>query len=200
VDVQAFHYWLENFMFRLEDLPDIGHEYNAYVIFHWARARPGSGLHLGLFAYSHAVFGRANRVEKALEDADRAHSQAIVTMQKEMEDFEQLLDENIDQLLVTTMIMSSYQVSPEGGALGTLQLLINLQNTMYGIQIPHPSSAVDEVGSRLWQSLCHHEGALALLKLRQEHGRPPYLPLHRVVRRQVVSQPTIPASLGSVVV
>jgi hypothetical protein len=75
-------------------------------------------LHLGLFAYSHAVFGRANRVEKALEDADRAHSQAIVTMQKEMEDFEQLPDENIDQLLITTMLMSSYQVSLQGGALG----------------------------------------------------------------------------------
>jgi hypothetical protein len=111
LDVQAFHYWLENFMFRLEDLPDIGHEYSAYVVFHWARARPGSGLHLGLFAYSHAVFGRANHVEKALQDADRAHSQAIVTMQKEMEDFEQLPDGNIDQLLVTTMLMSSYQVS-----------------------------------------------------------------------------------------
>jgi hypothetical protein len=61
---------------------------------------------------------------------------------------------------------------------------------MYGIQIPHPSSEVDEVGSRLWKSLCHHEGALALLKLRQQHGPPPYLPLHRVVRRQVVSHYT----------
>ena len=178
-------------MFRLEDLPDIGHEYNAYVVFHWARARPGSGLHLALFAYTHAVFGRANRLEKALEDADRAHAQAIVTMQKEMEDFEQLSDENIGQLLVTTMLMSSYQVGLHSVALSiTLGLLTIWQNTMYGIQIPHPSSAVDEVGSRLWQSLCHHEGALALLKLRHEHGPPP-LPLHRVVRRQVVSQPTI---------
>jgi hypothetical protein len=98
-------------MFRLEDLPDIGHEYSAYVIFHWARARPGSGLHLALFAFSHAVFGRANHVEKALEDADRVHAQSIVTMQEEMEDMEQSSDEKIDQLLVTTMLMSSYQVS-----------------------------------------------------------------------------------------
>lgn len=63
-----------------------------------------------------------------------------------------------------------------------------MQNTMYGIQVPHPSSEIDEVGSRLWKSLCHHEGALALLELRQEHGPPPYLPLHRVIRRQIVSQ------------
>jgi hypothetical protein len=59
---------------------------------------------------------------------------------------------------------------------------------MHGIQIPHHVSEVDEVGSRLWKSLCHHEGALALLKLRQQHGPPPYMPLHRVVRRQVVGQ------------
>ena len=110
MDVQAFHYWLENWMFRLEDLPEIGHMYSEHVLFHWARARPGSGLHLALFAFSHAVFGRANHVERALEEADKAHAQSIVATQKEMEDLEQLSDERIDQLLVTTMLMSSYQV------------------------------------------------------------------------------------------
>jgi hypothetical protein len=110
LDVQAFHYWLENWMFRLEDLPEIGHMYSEHVLFHWARARPGSGLHLALFTFSHAVFGRANHVEKALEVAERAHAQSIAAIQKEMEDLEQLSDENIDQLLVTTMLMSSYQV------------------------------------------------------------------------------------------
>jgi hypothetical protein len=100
-------------MFRLEDLPEIGHEYNAYVVFHWARARPGSGLHLALFAFSHAVFGRASHMERALEDADKVHAQSIVTMQKEMEDLEQSSAEKIDQLLVTTMLMSSYQVGLE---------------------------------------------------------------------------------------
>jgi hypothetical protein len=117
LDVQAFHYWLENFMFRLEDLPDIGHEYSSYVVFHWARAPPGSSLHLALFAFSHAVFGRANHVEKALEDADRAHAQAIIAIRKDMEDVDQLAGEGIDQLLVTSMLMSSYQVSLQVGVL-----------------------------------------------------------------------------------
>lgn len=62
---------------------------------------------------------------------------------------------------------------------------------MHGNQRQSTSFEVDEVGSRLWKSLCHHEGALALLKLRREQGPPPYLPIHRVVRRQVVSQTTI---------
>jgi hypothetical protein len=65
---------------------------------------------LALFTFSHAVFGRANHVEKALEEAERAHAQSIAAMQKEMENLEQLSDDNIDQLLVTTMLMSSYQV------------------------------------------------------------------------------------------
>lgn len=121
LDVQAFHYWLENFMFRLEDLPDIGHEYNTHVVFHWTRARPGSSLHLALFAYSHVVFGRANHVERAFEDADKAHAQALVTMQQEMKDFDQLSDGKIDQLLVTTMLMSSYQVCLQGSAWGNFR-------------------------------------------------------------------------------
>ena len=97
-------------MFRLEDLPDIGHEYGSYVIFHWVRARPESSLHLAPFALSHAVFGRANYVDKALEDADRAHAQSIVKMQEEMGEIGDSPNEKIDQLLVTTMLMSSYQV------------------------------------------------------------------------------------------
>ena len=97
-------------MFRMEDLPDFGHEYNAYVLSYWARAQPGSSLHLALFAFSHALFGRANHVLKAIENADRAHARALVKMQDDMEDMNGVSDEMIDQLLVTTMLMSSYQV------------------------------------------------------------------------------------------
>ena len=94
-------------MFRLDDLPDIGHEYNSFVISHWARARPGSGLHLALSALSHAVFGKARNVNKALEDADKFHAQSIMKTHKEMNE---LSAENIDQLLVTIMLMSSFEV------------------------------------------------------------------------------------------
>jgi hypothetical protein len=110
IDVQSFHYWVENFMFRLDDLPDIGHEYSNYVIFTWVRAHPGSSLHVSLFALSHAVFGRARRVSKAIEDADRAHAQSIIKTSKDMRDMKEMSGEDIDQLLVATMLMGTYEV------------------------------------------------------------------------------------------
>ena len=110
IEVQAFHYWIENFMFRLEDLPDIGHEYSNYVIFNWIRAQPGSSLHVSLSALSHAVFGRARHVNKAIQDADRAHAQSIIKTSKDMRDVKEMSTENIDQLLVAIMLMGLYEV------------------------------------------------------------------------------------------
>lgn len=118
VEVHAFHYWMENFIFRLDDLPDIGHEYSTYVLSYWARARPGSSLHLALSALSHAVFGRARQVSKAIEDADKIHAQGIVRTHKELKE---LSDESIDQLLITIMLMSSYEVCSASGSGKTMQ-------------------------------------------------------------------------------
>ena len=106
-------------MFRLDDLPDIGHEYGSYVIFNWIRARPGSSLHLALSAVSHAVFGRARQVDEAIEKADSAHAQSIVKTHREMK---VLSNESIDQLLVTTMLMSTYEVRFELVERGNFQL------------------------------------------------------------------------------
>jgi hypothetical protein len=94
-------------MFKVDDLPDIGHEYGTYVLSHWNRAQPGSSLHLAFSALSHAVFGRARWVNKAIEDADRSHAQSIVRTQEEMKEFS---NESIDQLLVSIMLMGTYEV------------------------------------------------------------------------------------------
>lgn len=97
-------------MFRLEDLPDIGHEYSNYVLFNWVRAQPGSSLHVALSALSHAVFGRARHVNKAIEDADRAHAQSIIKTSKGMREMKEMSSESIDQLLVAIMLMGTYEV------------------------------------------------------------------------------------------
>ena len=107
IEIQAFHYWRENFIFGLDELPDFGHEYGSYVLFYWNRARSDSSLHLALSALSHAVFGRARQVSQALEQAKRIHAQAIVSTKKDMNE---VSEETIDQLLVAIMLMGSYAV------------------------------------------------------------------------------------------
>jgi hypothetical protein len=107
LETQAFHYWLENFTFRLDDLPDIGHEYSNYVSLYWNRARSDSSLHLALSALSHAVFGKAKHVSKAVEDAERFHAQTIMSAKKDMDE---VSNETIDQLLVAIMLMGIYEV------------------------------------------------------------------------------------------
>jgi hypothetical protein len=107
IEIKAFHYWMENFTFRLDDLPDIGHEYGSYVLLYWNRARSYSSLHLALSALSHAVFGRAKQVSKAVESAQRIHAQTIVSTKKDMDE---VSDESIDQLLVAVMLMGTYEV------------------------------------------------------------------------------------------
>jgi hypothetical protein len=108
---QAFYYWIENFMFRLDDLPNIGHEYTAHVLSHWIRAKPGSSLHWAFSAISHAVFGKKRGVVKAIQVAEKSHEMAIV---KTHQDMKQLSSESIDELLITIMLMSSYEVCFHG--------------------------------------------------------------------------------------
>jgi hypothetical protein len=103
----AFHYWVENYVFRVDELPEFGHEYLQYVLYYWNRTRPGSSLHLALSAVSLAVFGKARGVGQAVEDAERIHEQTIVSTKKVMSE---VSDETIDQLLLAIMLMGFYEV------------------------------------------------------------------------------------------
>ena len=64
---------------------------------------------------------------------------------------------------------------------------------MWGLN-PHnprnPSSSSDEVGSRVWENICHHKRASDMLRLRQPRSTSPNTSrvLDRVIRRQLVSQ------------
>jgi hypothetical protein len=106
VQLHAVNYWVENFVFGINDLR-FGHEYGSYVISHWNRSRPDSSLSLTLLAFTHAVFGRARRASKAIEDANRLFSQA---MTKVKEDIKDVSNEDIDQLLLAIMLMGSFEV------------------------------------------------------------------------------------------
>lgn len=190
VELHAFHYWVENFTAWPNDLLDIGHEYGSYALCHWNRARPDSSLHLAVSAFSLAVFGLARRVNKALEEADEFYARSVMKTRKEIKE---LSKETIDQLLVATMLMASYDV-----CFGLLFLEYrnacadSRQNIMYRAkrqftQNP-PSSAADESGSPFWKNVAHYKGTAGLLQVRQQQGCPQNLPLDRAVRRPIVSQ------------
>ncbi len=107
VCVQAMDYWMEHFALRPDHLPDIGLEYGSYVSLYFEQAAPESILHLALSAFSHALFGRAKQVPRALRDAERLYAMAIAKMNKEVQSPS---TEAPDQLLIATMLMGSYEV------------------------------------------------------------------------------------------
>ena len=102
----AFCYWLENFVFAIRDLPEFGHEYGTYVLPLWISTRPGSSLHLAVSALSLAIFGQVKHSIKAIEAAKRFHTHSIAEAHKLMK---QIPNEHIDHLLLTIMLMSSYE-------------------------------------------------------------------------------------------
>ncbi|KAK5226280.1 hypothetical protein LTR47_009170 [Exophiala xenobiotica] len=129
------NYWVENFVFGFNDIPEIGHEYTSYVLPYRDRAHPGSALRLALSALTHAVFGRTRRVDKALEDANMLYFKAITRMEAEVKG---VAAEDTDELLITMMLMGSFE------------------NVMWGLNPHNPrnsSSSSDEVGSRLWENI-----------------------------------------------
>ncbi|KAI0880670.1 uncharacterized protein GGS22DRAFT_81726 [Annulohypoxylon maeteangense] len=169
---EAFRFWLENFMFRDDEIPEFVREYSHYIITYRDKTQPGSSLHLAVSALSHAAFGRAMQDEKAIQDAESLFSRSIAKMQTV---FRELTRDNIHEILVTAMSMAFYE------------------NIMYGHERHHSrkrdsSSSWDPdiTGSRFWENICHHEGAAGLLKLRQERGWTPDLSLERAARRQLV--------------
>jgi hypothetical protein len=93
-------------------MPDIGHEYSSYVLFHWNRAQPSSSIHLALSALSLAIFGKAKQVNRAIEDAQKYHALTIVKAKEEMKEPS---NGSIDQLLLAIMLMGFYEVGLNSG-------------------------------------------------------------------------------------
>lgn len=108
IDALAFAFYVRNFVFQPNDLPDFGLDYTAFVLQQWALTQPGSGLHFGIQAVSHALFGCEKKLQKALDQARIYHAQSVAKMQQEMQE---LSAEGINPLLVTAMLLDTYEVS-----------------------------------------------------------------------------------------
>lgn len=107
IDGQALTYFAGYFVFRPDSLPDMGYEWQTYVLPSWTQAQPGSSLHLALYALAHATFGRARCIDTAIDDAERLYANSIIQTQKDM-----LVPSagNIEHLVLTVMLMGFYEV------------------------------------------------------------------------------------------
>jgi hypothetical protein len=107
IESHAFNYYVANYTRWPKGLVETGYEYGAYALCNWDCALPGSSLRLAFSALSLAIFGRANHLEQALEAAERSYVKSIHIVRN---DIKTLSNETIDQLLVTTGLMGSYEV------------------------------------------------------------------------------------------
>jgi hypothetical protein len=104
IDVQAFHYFAQNFPAWPSDMPGIEYDYFTYALVHWDRAELGLSLHLAVSVFLRVVFWRERRVNKALEDAEGFYVRSIIKTQKEIKE---LSNETIDQLIVAVLLVTS---------------------------------------------------------------------------------------------
>lgn len=107
---EAFHFWVKNYLFRDDEIPEFAREHNHYLLAYRERARPDSSLHLAIYAFSHAVFGRAMQVGKMINDANDVFPRIVARIEKE---FDELSQDNYSELLLTTMLMAFYEVRVE---------------------------------------------------------------------------------------
>lgn len=108
LEIHALNYWVANFALDTTDVPDFGLEYSSYVVSYWKSASRDSSLHLALLALAYGVFGRARRSHMAIETAIRFFSKALTKVKAEIKD---VASENVDPLLLTIMLMGSFEVS-----------------------------------------------------------------------------------------
>ena len=95
-------------MLRSDDLPDFGHDFSVHVLSHLNASADDSSLSLALYACSHAIFGRVRHVEEACEEAETFYAKSIIKTQQQIS--KNLSSENLDMLLITIMLMASYEV------------------------------------------------------------------------------------------
>lgn len=167
LDDHAFQYWAQTNVSQADTLHEAAHEWHTHVIPYWSKAKPGSCLHLAVSTLSRAVFGRARGVPQALVQADRSYAQCLHKTQQAVGGQS---DENMDELLLTTMMMGYFE------------------NIRYNTGASETAvRKADAVGSRFTNVFCHYEGAMGLLKIRRECGVSNDGTLDKVARRQIVS-------------
>ncbi|KAI2778488.1 hypothetical protein F4815DRAFT_447204 [Daldinia loculata] len=167
---KALQFWLNNYIFRDDEIPEFAREYNHYLIPYRDIAQNDSSLHLIISALSHAVFGRVMRLDKSIEEAEKLFARSIENVQSEIL---QLSQSNIDELLLTTMLMADYKNVTDRCCGRRNQDEVSLLN-------------LDVTGSRIWKNTCHYDGAADLLRQRQQNKWTPNPFLDRAVRRRLI--------------
>lgn len=89
------------------ELQEVEQEYGALALKYWTSSQPVSTLRLAVSAFSLALFGKAMRTEDALFEARSFYFKAVKRMRIDLAD---LSSTTIDQLLVASLLMATYDV------------------------------------------------------------------------------------------
>ncbi|KAI1655448.1 hypothetical protein F4813DRAFT_398086 [Daldinia decipiens] len=167
---KALQFWLNNYVFRDDEVPEFAREYNHYSIACRDIAQHDSSLRLIISALSHAVFGRVMQLDESIEEAEKLFARSIDTVQRETL---RLSQSNIDELLLTTMLMADYKDVTDKCYARPNQDEVSLLN-------------LDVTGSQIWKNTCHYDRATDLMRQRQQNKWTPNLFLDRAVRRRLI--------------
>ncbi|KAI0108018.1 hypothetical protein F4814DRAFT_41511 [Daldinia grandis] len=167
---RALKFWLDNYVFRNDEIPEFAREYNHYLTAYRDITQHNSSLYLIVSAFSHATLGREMRSDESIERAEKLFSQSMDSMQNEIR---QLSQSNIDKLLLTTMLTADYKSVTDRSWDRRNQDEVSLLN-------------LDVTGSRIWKNTCYYDRATDLLRQRQQNGWTPNLLLDRAIRRRLI--------------
>ncbi|OJD15512.1 hypothetical protein AJ78_04243 [Emergomyces pasteurianus Ep9510] len=164
IDEQALNYYYRSYLEMEHLLPDIADSHLKYVTVSRCFAEPQSILSLAIFAVSHATFGRALKSHASLNLGGKQYSKALVKTNLALQNASHATD---DDVLLAIMLLSFYENSVMGKGTSTAS-----------------SHAIQTWASR---SFAHHDGALAVLKLRRQVPQrcSSALVLDKLVRRQL---------------
>jgi hypothetical protein len=164
LDIQALSYYAHIHVDVPHGVPEAMDGHLKYALIDWFRCTPDSILSLAVSAVAHATFGRAQKSHTALAMGSRMYSNALIKTNMALRDTNEVMH---DGVLLAAMLLSYYENS-------VTDKVSNLS-----------SSDIEDIGAR---SFAHHDGAMALLKLRRQHGWSinTNIELDKLVRRQLM--------------
>lgn len=163
---QALTYYMQCHVERSNDWPELVGRWDDHLKYafdgHSYSAPPI--LSLAISAVSHATFGKAQGNHAALTAGSRQYSKALVNINRALGNATEAIHDNV---LLAVMLLSFYE------------------NCVVGKALDYSGRDIEIMGSA---SFAHHDGAMAMLKLRQQlHQRSSRsMELDKLVRRQLM--------------
>jgi hypothetical protein len=164
LDVQALAYYAHIHVDVPHGVPEAMDGHLRYALIDWSRCAPDSILSLAVSAVAHATFGRAQKSHAALAVGSWMYSNALIKTNMALRDTNEVAH---DGVLLAAMLLSYYENS----------VTDKISNLF--------SRDIKDIGAR---SFAHHDGAMALLKLRRQRGWSIHtnMELDKLVRRQLM--------------